>query len=54
LVVNSFFLADSALAAGTKIDSAVVNATAFYRGALVAGSPVRFVVPIRVIPKFTK
>jgi hypothetical protein len=48
LTVNSLFLADDSLSAGKKIDSAIVNASAFYRGVLVPGSPVQFVVPIRV------
>jgi hypothetical protein len=54
LTVNSFFLANDSLVAGTKIDSAVVDASSFYRGVLVPGSPVRFIVPIRVtfsVPK---
>jgi hypothetical protein len=56
LVINSLFLADDALTAGTgtKIDSAVVNASAYYRGVLVPDSPVRFVVPFKVLLTVTK
>src|SRR5207253_2248797 len=46
LVVNATLLADQALVAGQKTDSAVVTASASYRGAPVSGSPIRFVVPI--------
>ncbi|MEO7085196.1 MAG: hypothetical protein ABI442_07215 [Gemmatimonadaceae bacterium] len=52
LIVNAVFLADNALAAGTKTDSAVVTLTAMYRGAVVPGSPVRFAIPIKVTPIF--
>jgi hypothetical protein len=56
LTINSTFLADNALTAGTgtKIDSAVVNASVFYRGVLVPNSPVRFVVPFKVLLSVTK
>ena len=50
LVVNSFELsARDTIYAGTKTDSVVVLASAKYKGVLLAGSPVRFVV--RVIVK---
>lgn len=48
LVVNSLALADSALLGGTKVDSAVVRAFTSYKGALVAGAPLRFVIYIKV------
>ncbi len=47
LIVNTKFLADQALQAGTKVDSAVVVVTTSYKGALVPGAPLRIVVPIR-------
>jgi hypothetical protein len=50
LTVNSFFLADPALLGGTKVDSAVVEVSTKYKGVLVSGSPVRFVIPIKVNP----
>lgn len=49
LTVFPALLADeAALAAGTKKDSAIVEARASYKGALLNGAPIRFVVPIRV------
>lgn len=51
LVVTSAFLADDALRGGQRTDSAVVEASASYKGAALAGSPVRFVVPIKVALK---
>ena len=48
LIVNSFFLADQDLLAGTKVDSAVVEVSTSYKGVPVSGSPVRFAVPIKV------
>ena len=51
LVVTSAFLADPALAAGTKTDTAIVEARASYKGAELKGSPVTFVIPIRVALK---
>jgi hypothetical protein len=42
------FLADDSLAAGRKVDSAVVEMTASYKGSAIPGSPVRVVVPIVV------
>jgi len=48
VVVVSAFLADPALLAGTKVDSAVVTAQTSYKGALVSPSPIRFVIPIVV------
>ena len=48
LVVISARLSDQALVAGTKTDTAIVEARASYKGAPLDGSPVRFVIPIRV------
>lgn len=45
LVVNSLFLTDQALLA---IDSAVVVVSTSYKGVPVSGSPIRFVVPIKL------
>ncbi|HXD48115.1 MAG TPA: hypothetical protein VN600_05050 [Gemmatimonadaceae bacterium] len=42
------FLADDSLAAGKKVDSAVVEMTASYKGSAIPGSPVHVVVPIVV------
>jgi hypothetical protein len=47
VVMIAAFLADTALLLGRKVDSAVVEATARYRGAVV-GVPLRIVVPIKV------
>jgi hypothetical protein len=47
IFVNSRALADSALLAGTKTDSAVVEATTSYKGVPI-GVPVHFSVPIRI------
>jgi hypothetical protein len=47
LVVNSKLLADAAIAAGTKIDSVIVEASMRYRGVPLRGSPVRFVVKVK-------
>ena len=47
LVVNSLALADQALLAGTKIDSAVISASTAYRGAIV-DAPQTFVIRIKV------
>lgn len=41
-------LADQALLSGQKVDSVIVEASASYKGALLAGSPVRLVFPVRV------
>jgi len=51
LVVVWAFLSDAALLAGTKTDTAIVEARASYKGAELNGSPVRFIVPIRVSGK---
>jgi hypothetical protein len=51
LVVISARLSDQALVAGTKTDTAIVEARASYKGAPLDGSPVRFVIPIRVALK---
>jgi hypothetical protein len=48
LVVNVHNLGDADLIEGKKIDSAVVKAAVFYKGLHVKGSPLTFVVPIRV------
>lgn len=48
LIVNSRFLADAALLSGQKKDSVIVEARTKYRGAELSGSPVRFVVHIRI------
>ena len=50
LVVNSFLLTDPALLAGTAVDSAVVVVRTTYKGVAVSGSPVTFVVRIKVLP----
>jgi hypothetical protein len=47
LVVVSHFLADSALIAGQRIDSVVVEAHTMYRGSELGG-PIRFAVPVKV------
>ena len=41
-------LADQALLSGTKVDSVIVDASATYKGAPLAGSPARLVIPVRV------
>jgi hypothetical protein len=51
LVVFPALLGDAALVAGTKTDSVIVEARASYKGAELNGSPVRFVVPVRVALK---
>ncbi|HSQ30124.1 MAG TPA: hypothetical protein VLN49_09755 [Gemmatimonadaceae bacterium] len=48
LVVLTRRLADQALVSGQKVDSAVVEASATYKGAPLANSPLRIVVPVRV------
>jgi hypothetical protein len=48
LIVNVRNLGDLALIAGTKIDSAVVQAFTSYKGVPVKGSPVTFTVLIRI------
>lgn len=48
LLVNSFFLGDQALLSGQKVDSALVEVSTSYKGVAVSGSPVKFVVPIKV------
>jgi len=42
------FLADSAFAAGQKVDSAVIELTASYKGSPIPGSPIHLVIPIVV------
>jgi hypothetical protein len=51
LVVRSAFLLDTALLAGHKAVSAIVVASASYRGAPLSGSPLTLVVPIKVVLK---
>ena len=46
LFVRSWLLADQAVRAGTKTDSAVVIVRTSYKGAPVPGSPIRVVIPI--------
>jgi hypothetical protein len=48
LTVISAFLADAQLLSGAKTDTAIVEARVVYKGALVSGAPVRWIVPIRV------
>ena len=48
LVVRSWLLADEALKAGTKVDSAVVVVSTSFKGHPVLGSPLRLVIPIKV------
>ena len=48
LIVLTRRLADQALVSGQKVDSVIVEATATYKGAQLAGSPLRIVVPVRV------
>ena len=48
VVVIGRLLADQALKSGQRIDSAVVVAQTSYKGALVSGSPVQLVFPIKV------
>ena len=52
LYVYTRNLADQALQAGQKIDSVIVEASATYKGLPLAGSPVRLVFPVRVVPSF--
>lgn len=47
LYVRSWLLADQALRAGSKVDSAVVMVSTSYKGAPVSGSPIRVVIPIK-------
>jgi hypothetical protein len=49
LVVTAAFLGDQAFINGTKPDSAVVEAHASYKGVELANSPIRFVIPIKVV-----
>jgi hypothetical protein len=46
LVVVSAYLSDPTLRVGTKTDTAIVEARASYKGVLLNGAPVRFVIPI--------
>jgi hypothetical protein len=52
LFVLSRNLADQALQSGQKVDSVIVEASASYKGSLLAGSPVRLVIPVRVTLSF--
>jgi hypothetical protein len=52
LVVRSDRLADLALQAGTKSDSVVLEASARYKGVLLANAPLRLVAYLRVVPSF--
>lgn len=47
LIINSRFLADTALFLGHRLDSVTVEARMKYKGVDLAGSPVRFVVKVR-------
>ena len=47
LFIRSWLLADQALRAGTKVDSAVVVVSTSYKGVPVSGSPIRIVIPIK-------
>lgn len=51
LIVISARLSDQALVSGTKTDTAIVEARASYKGTALDGSPVQFIVPIRVTVK---
>jgi hypothetical protein len=48
LVVFPALLGDAALLAGTKTDTAIVEARASYKGAELSNSPVRFIIAVRV------
>jgi hypothetical protein len=48
LVVVAPLLGDKDVVGGTKPDSAIVEVRATYKGVALSGSPVRFVVPIKV------
>jgi hypothetical protein len=48
LIVFPALLGDAALLAGTKTDTAIVEARASYKGAELNGSPVRFIIAVRV------
>ena len=52
VIVLTRNLADQALQAGQKVDSVIVEASASYKGVPLAGSPVRLVYPVRVVPAF--
>ena len=49
LAVRSALLADNALLGGTKVDSAVIEVSARYKGAPIPGSPFKVSVPIKVV-----
>ncbi len=48
LIVLTRRLTDQALVAGTKLDTVIIEASATYKGAPLAGSPAQIVVPVRV------
>jgi len=49
LVVTSAFFGDQAFINGTKPDSAVVEARASYRGVELQNSPIKFIIPIKIV-----
>ncbi len=49
LLVTSAFLGDQAFINGTKPDSAIVEARASYKGVELKGSPITFIIPIKVV-----
>ncbi|MGH7618415.1 MAG: hypothetical protein ACREPM_14435 [Gemmatimonadaceae bacterium] len=51
MVFPALLAEEAALLGGTTTDSAIVEARASYKGALLNGAPVRFVIPIRVALK---
>jgi hypothetical protein len=52
LVVFPAFLGDQAFVNGTKPDSAIVEAHASYRGVELQNSPIKFIIPIKVVIQF--
>lgn len=48
LILRAGALADTALVLGHRVDSIVVSVRASYRGSALAGSPARFVIPVKV------
>ena len=48
VVVTALLAPDTALLAGHKLDTAIVEARASYKGMPLQGSPVRFILPIQV------
>lgn len=49
VTVFTRLLSDQALVSGQKVDSVIVEATASYKGVPLVGSPLRIVIPVKVV-----